>query len=782
MRVSQVRKLLICSSLLLLLLAATAPAWAQAATLGRGLEQMVQLYEFGNPKLADIMKLQLTSPSGNVLVHIRLAPGVTTDQVLPILRLSGFQLQAVSKMDSSLLEGYLPLGMARATAGVAGVKSILAVQRPVAHAGSVQSQAVAVEKADLAQARGIDGTGTKLGALSDSYNALAAFHPNAADDVASGDLPAGVVVLEDLGPGEGADEGRAILQLVHDIAPGAGLAFATAFVGEVDFSNNILNLRREFHADVVVDDVIYFDEPMYSDGLLAQTVDEVVKEGAAYFSSASNNGLEGYEAEYSAVSFRHAQRLVAEGKSNLDLDALVAFNTANGLPIPESFHNFNAPHFTVSHPEGVDGHHGRKGHHDGDVAISQSYNSYFGDIGDFQWDEPFFLGKVKTIYFIYLFDANGAFENPITSPNVFFTTDDNIAEDAAIQIWQVNPGNYQIVIAKMNDGPARRIKYVDVNGTGESERQNAPTSWGHSAARHGQGVAAMYYPITNFPEDFSSPGPVTILFDKFGHRLHEPEVRFTPQITAIDGVDTTFFGSDTDGNGKPNFFGTSAAAPDAAAVGLLVIQSAGGPGHIRPKHVYRRLQETATPVPLSRNRALAAAEAEPVLAFASGDFARQTDYWRLAVERHTSHTVNSVSINLTALNMHWSNPASATTGFHVGTTKGLLPTDVTATRSADLTTLTLTFKPGTFGAGDELTFANFFFPVILPFQFPFDADRVAGGLVTVTLDDATTSTGTFQAEKLVTPNHFTGVGLVNADAATKPGHHHHDDDKDDDRD
>jgi len=769
MRVSQVRKLLICSSLLLLLLAATAPAWAQAATLGRGLEQMVQLYEFGNPKLADVMKFQLTSPSGDVLVHIRLARGVTSDQVLPQLTMSGFQLQAISKMDPSLLEGYLPLGLARGAAGVAGVKSILAVQRPVTNVGSVPKQAVPVEKADLAQARGIDGTGTKLGAMSDSYDTCTFCSKHAAQDVATGDLPAGVVVLEDF-PG-GTDEGRAMLQLAHAIAPGAELAFATADVGEVDFSNNMLNLRREFHADVEVDDVYYFDEPMYSDGLLAQTVDEVVKEGAAYFSSAGNNGLEAYEAEYSPVSFEHAQRLVAEGKSNLDLASLVAFNTANGIPIPVSFHNFNAPHFTVSHPEGVDGHDGRWGHHDEDVAISQGYISYFGDIGDFQWDEPFFLGKVQTIYFVYIFDANGAFENPITSPNVFFTLDNTIADDEAIQLWQVNPGKYQIVLAKMNDGPARRIKYIDENGQGESERQGAPSGAGHNAARRGQSVAAMYYPITNFPEDFSSPGPVTILFDDAGNRLREPEVRRTPQITAIDGVDTTFFGGDTDGDGFGNFFGTSAAAPDVAAVANLVIQAAGGPGSIRPKDVYDRLQDTATPVPLSGDRPYAFTKVGPVRASANGEFARQTDYWRLAVDRHTSHTVSSVSINLTTLSMHWSNPASATTGFHVGTTKGLLPTDVTASRSADLTTLTLTFKPGTFGAGDELTFANFFFPAILPFQFPFDADRTAGGVVTVTLDDASTSTGTFHVEKPFAPNRYTGAGLVNADAATR---HHHD--------
>jgi len=761
MRVSQARKFLSCVALVLLLFAVAIPATAQSATLGQGLEQMVQLYEFGSPKLPQVMKMHLTSSPDTVLVHVRLAPGVTSDQVLPTLKASGFQLQAISLMNPSLLEGYLPLSMARSAAAVSGVKSILAVQKPVANAGSVQSQAVAVEKANLAQARGIDGTGVKLGAMSDSYDTCTGCSTHAAQDVATGDLPAGVVVLEDF-PG-GTDEGRAMLQLVHDVAPGSQLAFATAFVGEVDFSNNMLNLRREFHADVEVDDVYYFDEPFYSDGLLTQTVDEVVKEGGAYFSSAGNNGLEGYEAYYDGVPFKKAQKLVAEGKSNLDLASLVAFNTANGIPIPVSLHNFNAPRFTVWHPLDVDD--GKDG-----IALSQPYISYFGDIGDFQWDEPFFLGKVKTDYIIYVFDADGTFENPITSPNVFYSTDNNVAEDAAIQLWQVNPGSYQLVIAKMNDGPARRIKYIDENGQGESLRQNAPTVAGHNSARHGQSVAAMYYPILNFPEDFSSPGPVTILFDDAGNRLREPEIRPVPQITAIDGVDTTFFGSDTDGNGLPNFFGTSAAAPDAASVGALVIQAAGGPGHIHPEHVYKRLQETATPVPLAYDRAHAFAEAGAVFAFANGEFARDTDYWGLGVGK-TKHTVSSVSINLTPVGMHWSNPASTTTGFFVGITKGLLPTDVTASRSADLTTLTLTFKPGTFGAGNFLTFANFSFPAILPFQFPFDGDRMEGGIVTVTFDDASTTTGTFKVDHKVTPNHWTGAGLVNADAATR---HHHD--------
>ena len=728
---------------------ATAVA-ARAATLGRGLEQLTSLYESGNPKLASALQIHIVSADGLVMVHVRIDSAVPAAQTLSRLVAAGLRITAMSEMDPTLIEGYLSLGKTRTAAAVPGVLRVLAVQRPRNLAGSVQSQAVAVQKADLAQARGVDGTGTRVGVLSDSFASVTA-HPNAADDVASGDLPSGVVVLpgQDLAPGDGEDEGRAMLQLVHDVAPGAKLGFASAFIGEVQFSNNILSLRRSFHADVIVDDVIYFDEPMFSDGLLAQTVDKVVSEGAAYFSSSGNNGPEAYQSNYDPISLQHARQLVAQGRENIDIDALAA----HGLPA-NSFHNFH--------------------NRDGSTSFTQRFTSYFGDVVDFQWDEPFDLGKVRTDYNIYVFDANGKFIDP-NDPNsdAFFTTDDNIDTDQALELMAVNPGTYQIVIAKVNDGPARRIKYVTVNGTGESEIQNAPSAWGHTAARRGQSVGAMYYAITDFPEDFSSPGPVTIYFDKRGRRLEHPEVREVPQITAVDGADTTFFppGGDIDGNGHPNFFGTSAAAPDAAAVAALVIQSAGGPGHISPEDVYERLQRTATAIPLSRNRFLAAAFAGPVVAVANGDFPRETNYWSLAVEPFSNKTIKSVTINLTNADMHFSNPTSPTTGFKIGTLHGLAPTDVTVSRSLDLASLTLTFAPGSFAAGDFITFANFAFPILLPVQFEVDADRVRGGQVVVTLSDNSTRTGTFFVERLERVNNFTGAGLVNADAATrKKGH------------
>jgi hypothetical protein len=92
----------------------------------------------------------------------------------------------------------------------------------------------------------LTGAGLKIGVLSDSYDTSTSAANNAADDIASGDLPNDVIVLKDLPAAQNPiDEGRAMLQLIHDIAPDAKLYFRTASLGEQDFADGINELANE---------------------------------------------------------------------------------------------------------------------------------------------------------------------------------------------------------------------------------------------------------------------------------------------------------------------------------------------------------------------------------------------------------------------------------------------------------------------------------------------------------------------------------------------------------
>ena len=117
---------------------------------------------------------------------------------------------------------------------------------------------------------GVDGSGIKVGVLSDSFNALG----GAAADYSNGNLPAsGVNVLAE---GSGTDEGRAMLELVHQIAPGAQLYFATADGGDQNFANNITALRNA-GCNIIIDDMTYYDEPMFQPGVIAHAIDSATR-------------------------------------------------------------------------------------------------------------------------------------------------------------------------------------------------------------------------------------------------------------------------------------------------------------------------------------------------------------------------------------------------------------------------------------------------------------------------------------------------------------------------
>src|ERR1700722_1237689 len=241
--------------------------------------------------------------------------------------LVGLGLQRASQYSNDV-GGWLPVDQLDAATALTEVHAIRAAMMRT-KSGAVTSQGDYAQNSDLVRSdNSLDGAGITVGVLSDSYDcypvyaangvpaggnagyANNGFNTTAAGDMATGDLPTSVNVIEEATCMDyGApvqlpfgDEGRAMMQIVHDVAPGASLAFYTAENSEADFASGITQLENA-GAKVIVDDVGYFDEPFFQDGLVAQSINAVVANGVAYFSSAGNNGVLGYNNNSPNFSF-----------------------------------------------------------------------------------------------------------------------------------------------------------------------------------------------------------------------------------------------------------------------------------------------------------------------------------------------------------------------------------------------------------------------------------------------------------------------------------------------
>ena len=174
--------------------------------------------------------------------------------------------------------------------------------------GIATTQGDAVMRTDfLRNGYKLNGDSIKVGVISDSYNTLA--NNPASTDVSNGDLPGTgnpvngtpVQVLGEYPFGRRSDEGRAMLQIIHDIAPKATLAFRTGFVSPGDMALGIRQLKQA-SCDVIVDDVTFITEPFFRDGVVTQAVNEVSQQGVTYFTSAGNFGNKAYESNFNATA------------------------------------------------------------------------------------------------------------------------------------------------------------------------------------------------------------------------------------------------------------------------------------------------------------------------------------------------------------------------------------------------------------------------------------------------------------------------------------------------
>jgi Ca2+-binding RTX toxin-like protein len=490
-----------------------------------------------------------------------------------ILQLQEFDFKLTEKVVSlNFIEGYFPIQKLNHSLDelIANdlLLGIIPAYKPIINAGNTITQADFVQEVDRVRAslpRGYNGTGIEIGVLADSYNRK----NGASADIASKDLPAaGVEVIEDL-PSGGSDEGRAMLQLIHDLAPGASLSFATAFTGEKQFADNIRALANN-GADIIVDDVTYLAEPFFQDGVVAMAVEDVANnKNVAYFSSAGNQAAKSYESK----NFNSS--------SNTSLNTIVSSILKSGS---YRYHDFNPG-------SGVDLRQ--------QVTLNNGQNLKLA----LQWDDPFYTtNQVDTDLDILLINsANKVIANSVgnnTTTQIPFELLNFTNTTGSTQ-------TYDIVIAKYAGPDPGLIKYVNYGSSVTPEYfTNSSTIYGHAAARNAEAVAAVPFYNQNQPEIFTALGSTPILYgyqiDANGKiinviRKATPETRQKPDIAAIDGTNTTFFGTDisTDLDTFPNFFGTSAAVSHAAAIAALLKQA--NP-NFTPSQIYARLESTATDI------------------------------------------------------------------------------------------------------------------------------------------------------------------------------------------
>ncbi len=418
------------------------------------------------------------------------------------------------------------------------VTSLREVTGHTTNAGSVTSQGYIAHGANKVVATGITGAGVKVGVLSDSASAA-----RVAALIASGDLPSNTVVLSgQAGPTSGEDEGAAMMEIVHDLAPGAQLFFATADNGAASFAANIQTLRFTYGCDIIVDDVSYFAESVFQDGPIAQAVNVVTADGALYFSAAANSGnLD------SGTSGTWEGDFTPSGYTLTTAKGVVQLNNFGTLASPNP-----TDQLTSAESSGVWLHWA-----DPNGASTNDY-------------DLFILNSTGTTVKCMSVGAQTGTQDPLEYcyPGTGFTA---AAGD-------------QIVVSLSSGAP--RAIHIDTERATVSIGTSGAT-FGHNAAASTFTLAASYWNSAhtgaklfsgprNPVETFSSDGPRQIFYNPDGTPITPGNFLFStaggttlqkPDATGADGVSTAT-------PGFLPFFGTSAAAPHAAAIAALVKSAA----------------------------------------------------------------------------------------------------------------------------------------------------------------------------------------------------------------
>ncbi len=238
---------------------------------------------------------------GRIQVYLVPAENVSAPDLLSAAFGLAMKVELVDA-ESRRIQAWVEAASVRTLASLHEVGRILLPDYAVTRTGSVTSAGDGILRADALRAReGLDGSGVKVGIISDSASMASL---NGA--FLSGDLPDPSAIMIGANPA-GTDEGTAMMEIVHDLAPGAGLAFYGVET-DLDMVTAIEWLTSTAGCDVIVDDLGFFFEPYFEDGPIAKKAADVIARGVSYHSAAGNEAAEHYAGTYRPVGVGSVER------------------------------------------------------------------------------------------------------------------------------------------------------------------------------------------------------------------------------------------------------------------------------------------------------------------------------------------------------------------------------------------------------------------------------------------------------------------------------------------
>jgi len=473
------------------------------------------------PRIVSALKLDEV---GNV--HVDIQGTVTNGLLAEIAALGGTVESAFPSYGT--IRAWMPLLALETLASRPDVTFIMPAAEAMTNTRPIDTKALISHGIDTVLNQGITGSGVKVGVLSDGVKSLATLQ-------AAGNLPAVTVLSGQAGPAT-ADEGTAMLEIVYDLAPGAQLFFATAFNGPASFATNIQNLAAA-GATIIVDDVTYFNEGAFQDGIIAQAVNTVTANGVLYFSSAGNSG-----------NLDSGTSGTWEGDFVDSSTSIPVINTAEGKVV--KVHAFDATH------------------NYNQVTVASSN----GSATTLKWSDP--LGASTNDYDLFVLDST-------MSTILAQSTNSQTGTQDPYESVSAPPAGSRIVVVLYTGSP-RALNLV--TNRGRLAIATSGATFGHNAAGAALTVAATPAQSTIFtvgnqsPETYSSDGPRKIFFNPNGTAITAGNFLFsTGGGTTLSKVDFTAADCGQSAvSGFNPFCGTSAAAPTATAIAALIMSAQPG--------------------------------------------------------------------------------------------------------------------------------------------------------------------------------------------------------------